>query len=461
MRVVLEHRKWLVYLFGHAKEADGNNIRQESVSLNMFWSFYKLFSHDFQGIQERLISSLIFTIGEDSPVSLNTDVMMILCDVWLIRCDVLHDTNISSRLSANLAFFLPYACSILDASFFEPKNVQKHLSGHRSKDKNAKHAALGEHESEILVGDEDDDAEQADEELDGEELRKTRDRAYRLRKENARIFKTLALYLKQNIIEEGKNAPAMNNLESLTPQQLNKIPMPSWSKIRKDYRQTYIDIYEVVQHIASTLMSSLTWSEPTTRLALTDFCQHLIDIFIPTQAATVANTFSICLLIGDEYLKIGTLRALQLFIPLLFKQSQEMGVFEEVIGCFDDTFEHCTRMTSDISDTVAQVAHELVFDLTSKGYQSSVSPSHLMRNMYPAFKLFDPHNNGMSTAIKCLDMILEKSNELLVQFPDEPKIDPRVIYICISYMCMYIVCVLLVIEIIAYETIGSLCRSIE
>ena len=38
--------------------------------------------------------------------------------------------------------------------------------------------------------------------------------------------------------------------------------------------------------------------------------------------------FSICLLIGDEYLKVGTIKALQLFVPRLFKQCKSMNTEE-------------------------------------------------------------------------------------------------------------------------------------
>eukprot|EP01083_Nonionella_stella_P314549 1133615_1 len=64
-----------------------------------------------------------------------------------------------------------------------------------------------------------------------------------------------------------------------------------------------VGIHDVVSHIVPALMAS--WC--TTLLALGDFCQYLIDLFIPSKGSTLANVFSICLLIGDEYLKIGTM----------------------------------------------------------------------------------------------------------------------------------------------------------
>ena len=429
LRTTLQHRPWLVYLFGQAKNADGTNLKKGSVSLEMFWSFYKLFESDFSGIQERVISALIFTIGDDSPVTLNTDIMMILCCVWLIRCDVLHDRNIGNRLAANLSFFLPYACTLLGKGYFQSNNVEQHITGHR-KDNQVNNM---EANMSSLLKDMDDDDEykesygDEEEQFSGKELREKYDSVYRLRKENARIFKTLALYIQQNVIKEEKGKPQVRlaDIDINDKNALSSLSMPDWSKINRNFRQTYVGIYDVVSHIATALMASWTMNEPSTLLALGDFCQYLIDVFIPTNAATLANVFSICLLIGDEYLKIGTIKALQLFVPRLFKQCKSMNIFDEVIGCFDETFERCTNLTSDENNNVSQCAHEFIFELTKKGYKASQRESKLMRTMYPSFKEVDLNDDGMLSTINDLTKILNKTEQLLQQYPDNQSIDPK------------------------------------
>ena len=433
----------MVYLFGQAKNADGTNLKKGSVSLEMFWSFYKLFEHDFGGIQERVISALIFTIGDDNPVTLNTDTMMILCCVWLIRCDVLHDRNISSRLAANLSFFLPYACTLLSKNYFQSRNIEQHLTGHRKDNgqsnvhkqqissMDAMYSVLNniddDDDDELKFGGGGVDGGDESDQFSGKELRDKYDSVYRLRKENARIFKTLALYIQQNVIKEEKGKPQIRlaDIDINDKNALSSFPMPDWSKINRNFRQTYVGIYDVVSHIATALMASWTMNEPSTLLALGDFCQYLIDVFIPTNAATLANVFSICLLIGDEYLKIGTIKALQLFVPRLFKQCKSMNIFNEVIGCFDETFERCTNLTSDENDRVSQCAHEFIFDLTSKGYKASIKESKLMRSMYPSFKEVDLNDDGMISTITDLTKILNKTQQLLQTYPDNQTIDPK------------------------------------
>merc|ERR1719491_171784 len=166
-------------------------------------------------------------------------------------------------------------------------------------------------------------------------------------------------------------------------------------------------------------------NEPSTLLALGDFCQYLIDVFIPTNAATLANVFSICLLTGDEYLKVGTIKALQLFVPRLFKQCKSMDMEDEVMACFDETFERCTNLTADDNERVAECAHEFVLDLTRRGYRASQSESRLMRGMYPSFKQVDLEDDGMRSTLEDLNKILGKTEELLQQYPDHQNIDAK------------------------------------
>eukprot|EP01083_Nonionella_stella_P273597 928184_1 len=117
--------------------------------------------------------------------ALNTDVMMILCCVWLIRCDALHICS-ESRLAANLSFFLPYVvgCKLLSSS-----NVDQHMTGHMREDEDDDDFDRYS----VLIHGMISDKDEA-EDLSGKELRGKNDSVYRLRKENARIFKTLALY---------------------------------------------------------------------------------------------------------------------------------------------------------------------------------------------------------------------------------------------------------------------------
>eukprot|EP00485_Elphidium_margaritaceum_P002536 CAMPEP_0202694492 /NCGR_PEP_ID=MMETSP1385-20130828/8341_1 /ASSEMBLY_ACC=CAM_ASM_000861 /TAXON_ID=933848 /ORGANISM="Elphidium margaritaceum" /LENGTH=3200 /DNA_ID=CAMNT_0049350349 /DNA_START=31 /DNA_END=9633 /DNA_ORIENTATION=+ len=432
LRTTLQHRPWLVYLFGQAKNADGSNLKKGSISLEMFWSFYKLFENDFGGIQERVISALIFSIGDDAPVTLNTDTMMILCCVWLIRCDVLHDRNISSRLAANLSFFLPYACALLGENYFQSNNIDQHMSGHRPDDDDD--GVHGMSAIPILndMDDDDDDLKTGMNDVDGEafsgkELRDKYDNIFRLRKENARIFKTLALYIQQNVIKEEKGKPAVRlaEIDINDKNALSQFPMPDWSKINRNFRQTYVGIYDVVSHIATALMASWTMNEPSTLLALGDFCQYLIDVFIPSNAATLANVFSICLLIGDEYLKIGTIKALQLFVPRLFKQCKTMEIFQPVIACFDETFERCTHLTLDENERVSQCAHQFIFELTSNGYKAFNTESKLMRSMYPSFREVNTNDDGMATTIADLSKILRHTEQLLQQYPDQQTVSAK------------------------------------
>eukprot|EP01083_Nonionella_stella_P221086 790300_1 len=86
-----------------------------------------------------------------------------------------------------------------------------------------------------------------------------------------------------------------------------------------------VGIHDVVSHIVPALMAS--WC--TTLLALGDFCQYLIDLFIPSKWSTLANVFSICLLIGDEYLKIGTMKAPQLFVPRFLINVNQWGSLQK------------------------------------------------------------------------------------------------------------------------------------
>ena len=53
---------------------------------------------------------------------------MILTCVWLIRSDVLHDRNLSSRMIANISFFLPYACSVLDSQYLNTGVLCEHIN---------------------------------------------------------------------------------------------------------------------------------------------------------------------------------------------------------------------------------------------------------------------------------------------------------------------------------------------
>ena len=102
-----------------------------------------------------------------------------------------------------------------------------------------------------------------------------------------------------------------------------------------------------------------------------------------------------------------------------------MNIFDEVIGCFDETFERCTNLTSDDNDRVSQCAHEFVFELTRKGYKSSQRESKLMRSMYPSFKEVDLNDDGMLSTINDLTKILNKTEQLLQQYPDNQSIDPK------------------------------------
>eukprot|EP01083_Nonionella_stella_P021021 58287_1 len=70
------------------------------------------------------------------------------------------------------------------------------------------------------------------EDLSGKELRDKNDSMYRLRKENARIFKTLALCLQQNVIkeEQGKTAVHLFDIDMNDVAKLQRYPQPDWSK---------------------------------------------------------------------------------------------------------------------------------------------------------------------------------------------------------------------------------------
>ena len=154
----------------------------------------------------------------------------------------------------------------------------------------------------------------------------------------------------------------------------------------------------------------------------------MIDVFIPLNAATLSNVFSICLLIGDEFLKIGTIKALQLFVPCLFKQCKQMNCFNEVIHCFDETFERCTHLTSDKNERVSDIAHEFILELTKRGYEAADNgqmSNKLMNKMYPSFKSVDLDNDGVQTSMNGLHKILEKCEELLKQYPDTQSMDHK------------------------------------
>ena len=254
--------------------------RKDPYHWKCFGHFINYLNQILGGIQERIISALIFTIGDDSPVTLNTDIMMILCCVWLIRCDVLHDRNIGNRLAANLSFFLPYACTLLGKGYFQSNNVEQHVTGHR-KDEQINNIEANMNSLLQDIDDDDDDEykkskKEEEEQFSGKELRDKYDMIYRLRKENARIFKTLALYIQQNVIKEEKGKPQVRlaDIDINDKNALSTLSMPDWSKINRNFRQTYVGIYDVVSHIATALMASWTMNEPSTLLALGDFCQH-------------------------------------------------------------------------------------------------------------------------------------------------------------------------------------------
>ena len=147
LRAVLAHKGFFLYLFGHSKNATGKNKGKqvkESSSAQMFWSFYKLFEGNFTGIQSRLLNGLIHTVGEDSPVCLNTDSMMILTSLWMIRCDALHDVHLESRIAANITFFLPYACAVLDPQYFGINVLQQHITGASHANSKRKHGKFAQ-----------------------------------------------------------------------------------------------------------------------------------------------------------------------------------------------------------------------------------------------------------------------------------------------------------------------------
>eukprot|EP01083_Nonionella_stella_P021023 58292_1 len=159
--------------------------------------------------------------------ALNTDVMMILCCVWLIRYDALHDICTESRLAVNLSFFLHYACRLLGANYFSSSTVDQHMTGHMREDEDDddfdRYSVLIR--GMISYKDEVED-------LSGKELRDKNDSMYRLRKENARIFKTLALCLQQNVIkeEQGKTAVHLFDIDMNDVAKLQRYPQPDWSK---------------------------------------------------------------------------------------------------------------------------------------------------------------------------------------------------------------------------------------
>eukprot|EP01083_Nonionella_stella_P068413 181584_1 len=179
-----------------------------------------------------------------------------------------------SRLAANLSFFLPYACTLLGANYFSSSNVDQHMTGHRREDEDDddfdRYSVLIHSDSNNARGviSEKDEAE----DLSGKELRDKNDSVYRLRKENARIFKTLALYIQQNVIKEekGKTAVHLSDIDMNDVAKLQRYPQPDWSKVDSHCRQTYVGIYDVVSHIATALMASWTMDEASTLLTIFD-----------------------------------------------------------------------------------------------------------------------------------------------------------------------------------------------
>ncbi|ETO09402.1 hypothetical protein RFI_27977 [Reticulomyxa filosa] len=377
---IMTHKKWITWLFQHSKTSDGTRVRKDSASLTLFWDLYKLFQPNFQGIQERLISALIYSVGESSPVPLSVDQIK----KFKKRDDVMP---ISSEENNN---------------------------------------------AELLQITEDDDD---DDELDtvdpierAEVLRKRAETGRRLRERNARLFTLLALYMQQNILED-KNGENINlqEIDFDNQDHLLKYPLPNWSKIDQNFRATYVAIYDVMMHIATTLKACLTSEEPSTHRALGDFCQALIDLFIPTQAATLARVFAVCLDVGDDLQLLGCIQALRLFVPRLLKQCKQLNVFQEVIACFDDTFARCVALTSSDNDAVAQAAHEFVLLLTKNEYKITQHKSRVMQNnMYPAFKReADIFEDGMTSTLTNLSQIFDKANQINAKYPDEIKIDSK------------------------------------
>ena len=259
-------------------------------------------------------------------------------------------------------------------------------------------------------------------------LRKRVDRANRLRREISKLFQTLGLYMQQNIVEEKKEDPIdLKEIDFSNESSIKQYPMPNWTKIDANFRSTYAGIHEAIIHISNSLSKGYTIEEQSCKHALSDFCQHLIDLFIPTQASTVASVFETCLDIGDPLFKIATLHSLELFIPRLFKQSKQMNIFEEVIQCFDPMFKKCVSLTSDDNDNVSKKAHHLVFLLVSLGYTPTKenTPSRLAHSIYPIFKNIDKFDDGMNATIASLNKIAMKAEEILQIHTDENKPDVR------------------------------------
>ncbi|ETO12189.1 hypothetical protein RFI_25192 [Reticulomyxa filosa] len=437
--------QWITWLFQHAKNADGTRIRKDSGSLTMFWDLYKTLQPNFQGIQERLLSSLTYSIGESSPVPLSVDAMMILTCCWLVRCDVLHDRNVHSRVPANIAFFLPYACAVLHPQYFSMDQLGHHIAGfkdsHNTKyvDRNGV-SVDGKNPNDLLhiEASEDDDQDELDT-VDpierAEILRKRAEVGKKLREKNARMFTLLALYLQQNIVEENVN---LGTIDFDNQDHLSKYPVPSWSKIDSNFRSIYVSIYDVITHIANTLKACLTSEEPSIHHALGDFCQALIDLFIPSQAATLARVFAICLDIGDNLQKLGCIQALQLFVPRLLKQCKQLSVFQEVISVW------FLFIKKKIENHKKCKSHEFVLLLTKNEYKATAHKSRVMvcfyftffyhhmcffyqSNLYPPFKHeHDLFEDGMSSTLSNLSQILEKATKIIAKYPDDMKIDPKV-----------------------------------
>ncbi|ETO17048.1 hypothetical protein RFI_20282 [Reticulomyxa filosa] len=365
----MTHKKWITWLFQHSKTSDGTRIRKDSPSLNMFWDLYKLFQPNFQGIQERLISSLIYSVGDSSPAPLSVDAMMVLTCCWLVRCDVLHDRNLYSRLPANIAFFLPYACTVLHPQYFSIDQLGHYIGRTRNNGKSNRdgsfpnepdsiHISLDENQNTNLLhmdDDEEDDLDTVDPIERAEILRKFEpfillsmraEKGKKLREKNVRLFTLLALYMQQNILEDknGENV-SLRDIDFDNQDQLMNCVFfcccLKWYTIDTTYNNDNNNnnnnnnkqkIFDVMTHIATTLKACLTSEEPSIHHALGDFCQALIDLFIPTQAATLARVFSVCLDVGDDLQKLGCIQALGLFVPRLLKQCKQLNIFQEVIS---------------------------------------------------------------------------------------------------------------------------------
>eukprot|EP01083_Nonionella_stella_P021022 58289_1 len=136
-----------------------------------------------------------------------------------------------------MSFFLPYACTLLGANYFSSSTVDQHMTGHMREDEDGDDFGMISYKDEV-------------EDLSGKELRDKNDSMYRLRKENARIFKTLALCLQQNVIkeEQGKTAVHLFDIDMNDVAKLQRYPQPDWSKVDSHCHETYVSIYDALSH---------------------------------------------------------------------------------------------------------------------------------------------------------------------------------------------------------------------